>query len=178
MMEWTDGERRGTTCGGVGGPVQGIMGMGNSRAGEVFGIHVSHASHESQPPCRGQQDALEPNWAQRLQLEAAWSSCRQQIMKRRLQAASLHPELAPCWQRCVGRGRWGFNTVTPAYPRVHLTQRIIVNHAAHTAADETMRAVGKSDKKAQPSLFGYIVTVIGSQILTSFSNNRYWLGWF
>lgn len=46
-------------CGG--GPVQGIMGMGNLRAGEILGIHVSHASHESQPPCRGQQDALEPN---------------------------------------------------------------------------------------------------------------------
>lgn len=48
-------------CGSVGGPVQGIVGMGNLRAGEILGIHVSHASHESQPPCRGQQDALEPN---------------------------------------------------------------------------------------------------------------------
>lgn len=33
--------------------MQGIMGMGNLRAGETLGIHVSHASHESQPPCRG-----------------------------------------------------------------------------------------------------------------------------
>lgn len=51
MREWTNGERRGTTLsGGVavwGGPVQGIMGMGNLRAGEILGIHVSHASHEA-----------------------------------------------------------------------------------------------------------------------------------
>lgn len=44
--------------GGGGGPVQGIMGMGNLRAGETLGIHISHASHESQPPCRGPQGRI------------------------------------------------------------------------------------------------------------------------
>lgn len=177
MMDWTNGERQGTAlCGGgsVGGPVQGIMGMGNLRAGGILGIHVSHASHESQPPCRGQQDALEPNWAPRLQLEAAWSFCRQQIINWRLQAASLHPELAPCWQGLVGRGRSGFNTVTPAYPKESISHRLILNHAAHTAADETMRAVGKIRQK-NPTVhiwLYYLITVIRSQILTSLSNNQ------
>lgn len=69
--------------------------------------------------------------------------------------------LQPGWLP-VGGGVWGggvgvrlqhSNSCLPY--RVHLTQRIIVNHWAHTAAGETIRAVGKiRQQKANRAYLG------------------------